>query len=355
MSASTAPTPAPQTRLAKGMPGFLLIWAGQFISYIGTGMTRFATTIWAYQITGEATALALVGFFSFAPLIIMTPFAGALVDRWNRKLVTALADLGAGVSTIALLLLYLTGNLQIWHLMVAGAFAGIFEAFQFPAFSASMSLMLKKEEYGRANGLLSLAESASGIVAPLLAGILLPLLGLGGILTIDIVTFVLAVVAVALVFIPQPPQTEAGKEGSGSLLREAAYGFQYIWRRASLLGLQSLFFFSNLFATIGMILLPAYILARTGNNATALGTVQAAFGVGGVVGGLLMSTWGGPKRRVHGVLIGFIGASLMGQMLMGLGQSLPWWWVAAFFSMAWIPLLNGSNQAIWQAKVAPDV
>jgi MFS family permease len=337
------------------MAGFTLIWAGQFISFIGTGMTRFATTVWAYQITGEATALALVGFFGFAPLIIMTPFAGALVDRWNRKLVTALADLGAGLTTVGLLILFLMGNLQVWHLMVAGAVAGIFESFQFPAFSASMSLMLKKKEYGRANGMLSLAESASGIVAPLLAGILLPLVGLGGIMAVDIVTFSLAVLAVFLVFIPQPPRTASGEEAQGNLLREAVYGFKYIWKRASLLGLQSLFFFSNFFFTMSTILLPAYILARTSNNTALLGTVQAAMGVGGVAGGLLMSTWGGPQRRIHGLLIGFMGSSLLGQALMGTGQSLPVWLTAGFLMLAFLPFINGSNQAIWQAKVAPDV
>lgn len=352
---TAASAPGRPARLATGMPGFLLIWAGQFLSFIGTGMTRFATTVWAYETTGEATALALVGFFGFAPLIIMTFFAGALVDRWNRKLVMALADLGAGVSTIALLILYLSGNLQIWHLMVAGAFAGIFESFQFPAFSASMSLMLKKEEYARANGLLALAESASGIIAPLLAGVLLPLMGLGGVMMIDVVTFALAVIAVALVFIPKPPRTESGHESQGNLLREAIYGFQYILRRASLLGLQTLFFFSNLFGTMAFILLPAYILARTGNNETQLGTVQAAAGIGGVIGGVLMSTWGGPKRRVHGVLLGFIGAAVLGQALMGLGQSLPLWMAGSFFASFFIPFLNGGNQAIWQAKVAPDV
>jgi predicted MFS family arabinose efflux permease len=218
-----------------------------------------------------------------------------------------------------------------------------------------MSLMLKKEEYARANGLLSLAESASGIIAPLLAGVLLPLLGLGGVMTIDIVTFVFAVLGVALVFVPKPPRTTAGSEARGNLLSEAIYGFQYILRRASLLGLQALFFFSNLFASTAFILLPAYILARTGNNETQLGTVQAALGVGGVVGGVLMSTWGGPKRRVHGVLLGFIGASLLGQVVLGAGQMLTLWLVGGFFNSFFIPFLNGGNQAIWQAKVAPDV
>ena len=346
---------SPQSRLPTGMTAFTLIWFGQLISFVGTGMTRFALTVWAYETTGSAAVLAQVGFFSFVPIILVTPFAGALVDRWNRKLVMMLSDLGAGLSTIALLILYVTGNLQIWHIMVAGAFAGIFESFQFPAFSASISTMLNKAQYVRANAMLSLAESASGIVAPVLAGFLLVAIGIGGIMAIDIITFSLAVIAVLLVHIPQPGRSREGAEAGAGIWREAAYGFRYIWRRPSLLGLQASFFFSNLFSSIGIILLPAMILARTGNNETTLGLVQSALGIGGVVGGLLLSTWGGPQRRIHGLLLGFIGISLLGQSLLGIGQALPLWAAAGFFVGFFIPFINGSNQAIWQAKVAPDV
>ncbi len=344
-----------RSHLPRGMTAFTLIWFGQLISLVGTSMTRFALTVWAFETTGSAAVLAQVGFFSFVPIILVTPFAGALVDRWNRKLVMILSDLGAGLSTIALLVLYFTGNLQIWHIMVAGAFAGIFESFQFPAFSASISTMLTKAQYLRANAMMSLAESSSSIVAPVMAGVLLPLIGIGGIMTIDIVTFSLAVLAVLVVFIPQPKRSQEGEEAGRGIWREAAYGFRYIWRRPSLLGLQSTFFFSNLFSAVTIILLPAMILARTGNNETTLGIVQSTLGIGGVVGGVLLSTWGGPQRRIHGLLVGFIGISLLGQTLMGMGQALPLWAVAGFFTGFFIPFINGSNQAIWQAKVAPDV
>jgi MFS transporter, DHA3 family, macrolide efflux protein len=343
-----------QPRMA-GMGTFIFIWIGQAISMLGSGMTQFALTIWAYQTTGEATALALVGFFSYAPVVFVSPLAGALVDRWNRKLVMMLSDLAAGLSTIVVLILYSTGQLQIWHLCVTGAFAGIFGAFQFPAFSAAMSMMVPKEQYTRANGLVALAEAATGIVAPILAGLLLTVIGISGVMLIDIVTFVFAVSAVALVFIPQPPESEAGREGRGSLWRESIYGFQYIWARKSLLGIQLTFTISNFFFAIGMVLVAPMILARTGNNELALGTIQSFMGVGGVVGAVLLSTWGGPRRRIHGVLGGFIIGSLFGQSVMGMGQSLPVWALAAFGSMVVLPFINGSNQSIWQAKVAPDV
>lgn len=339
----------------SGMRGFSVIWVGQLISLLGTGMTRFALTIWAYQETGSATALALVAFFSFGPVVLLSPVAGALVDRWNRKVVVMLSDLAAGSTTIVLLLLYVTGNLEIWHLYVMGALAGAFESFQFPAFSAAMTMMLNKEQYGRANGMMSVADSAAGIATPLLAGLLLTLIGIGGIMTIDIVTFVLAVTAVLITHIPQPETTAVGAQARSSLWRESLFGFQYIWARPSLLGMQMMFFLANLFGGYSAVLLAPLILARTDNNELLLGTVQSAFGIGGLLGGIALSLWGGPRQKVHGVLLGMVGNFLLGAFVLGIGQTLGFWLVGAFFTMFFIPILNGSNQAIWQAKVAPDV
>ncbi|MCC6616587.1 MAG: MFS transporter [Anaerolineae bacterium] len=337
------------------MRGFTLVWVGQFVSLLGTAMTQFGLTIWAYQLTGQATALALVGFFNFAPTIILSPIAGVLVDRWNRKLTMMLSDIGAGAATIAVFLLYSSGNLQIWHLYAAGLVTGAFQAFQFPAYSASISLMISEKDYGRANGMLGLAESASSIIAPPLAGFLLAAIGLSSIMLIDIVTFIFAVGALALVFIPQPTATSEGAESRGHLLRESIYGFRYIVARPSLLGLQLVFLCINLLATLAMAVFAPMILARTNQQADALALTQAATGAGGVVGGLLMSVWGGPRPRVHGVLLGMAASSLLGMAVLGTQGGLLVWTVSAFVMTFFIPMINGSNQAIWQAKVAPDV
>ncbi len=337
------------------MTGFTVVWLGQVVSLLGTAMTGFALTIWAWQVTEQATALALVGFFTFGPTVLLSPVAGALVDRWNRKLVMMLSDLGAGAATVVTLALYLSGGLKVWHLYVLGAWTGAFGAFQFPAYSAAISTMLPKAQYARASGMLSLAESASAIAAPVLAGVLLTVIGIGGIMVIDIVTFTVALLALLWVAIPQPEASEEGKGSRGSLFKESLYGFRYIVKRPSLLGLQLVFTTINLIFTFGFIVLAPMILARTGNDELILGGVQSALGVGGVAGGVLLSVWGGPKRRVHGVLVGMAASSLLGATLMGVGQFLPLWLVAAFLSAFFIPILNGSNQAIWQAKVAPDV
>jgi MFS family permease len=337
------------------MRGFTVVWIGQLVSLLGTAMSNFALTIWAYEITGRATALALVGFFFLTPMLLMSPIAGAIVDRSDRKLMMMLSDLAAGVTTVAILLLYLAGDLHIWHLYVTAAISGTFQTFQWPAYSAAITMMLSKEQYARANGLMELAGSASGVFAPVLAGALLGFIGLVGILILDIVSFVVAIGTLLLVHIPQPETTTAGREGRGSLWKESLYGFQYIFRRPSLLGLQLVFMVINLTSSLAIAVFAPMILARTGNDGAILGTVQSAGAVGGVLGGVAMGAWGGPKRRVRGVLVGMVLTSLLGQFLLGLGRGLLVWAAAGFFMNFFIPFVNGSNQAIWQAKVAPDV
>jgi MFS family permease len=233
--------------------------------------------------------------------------------------------------------------------------AGAFESFQFPAYSAAITTMLPKSQYTRANGMLSLVESTSQIGAPLLAGILLAMIGLSGILLIDIVTFIVAITTLLFVFIPRPVQTEAGRQGQGSLWQESLYGFRYIFERPSLLGLQLIFLSGNLIGSVSFILLPALILSRTGNNELILGSVQSMLGVGGVIGALLLSAWGGPQRRIHALLLSWTLAGLLGEVLLGVARTPLMWGTATFFAGFFIPFINGSNQAIWQAKVAPDV
>jgi MFS family permease len=342
-------------RMLSGMPGFLSFWIGQVISLLGTSMSLFALTIWAYEITGSATALALVGFFFVTPLLVISPVAGALVDRSNRKFMMMISDLASGLVTIAILALYLSGKLEIWHLYIAGGISGAFQAFQWPAFSAAITTMLPKEQYGRANGLMSLAESGSGIFAPLLAGTLLGFIGLAGILLIDIATFIFAIAALLIIHVPQPKTTEEGQEGSGSLWKESMFGFWYILKRPSLLGLQIVFMLGNFITGIPLAIIAPMILAHTNNNEIIFGTVSSAGAAGGLIGGLAMSAWGGPTPKIHGVLGGWLLASFFGSILMGLGQSLPVWAAASFIAGFIVPILNGSNQAIWQAKVAPDV
>lgn len=343
------------SRRPSGMFGFSIVWLGQLVSMSGSMMTRFALTIWVWQETGEATALAIVALFSFAPAIFFSPIAGAIVDRVSRKRVMIASDLAAGLSTVALLILFSTGHLEIWHLWAAGFFASSFESFQFPAYSAAITTMVEKKHYTRANAMLGMVHSAPMIIAPVLAGSLLHVIGINGIMVIDIATFIFAIGMLLVVVIPNPAETAAGRASRGTLLQESVFGFRYIFSNRSLLGLLLIFLAINLTFTLAMVLLAPMILARTGNNETILGTTMMMFGVGAVVGALIITAWGGFKRRIHGVLLGITSSSLFGMVIVGLGQSIQVWAVGAFLVAFFMPLINGSSQGIWQAKVAPDI
>ncbi len=354
-----------ERRRLAGMRGFVIVWLGQMVSLLASSMTGFGMTLWMYRQTESATAMGLMQVAFITPFLLFSPIAGVMVDRHNRKLMMMVSDLMAAFSTAAVFGLYVSGYLEFWHLYVAAVVNGLGNTFQWPAYSAAISTMVPREHFGRANGLMSLLESGPGVLAPMLAGALLAteIEGFGPwesvdsfalIMLIDLVTFFLAMGALLLVYIPQPPKTEAGEEAKGKIWQEAAYGFGYIFKRPSLLGLQLIFFFGNLFAGIGFALLAPMILARTGQDSLIYGTVQTAGAVGGIVGGIGMSLWKGFDRRVHGVLGGWMVAGFALAAL-GLGRSLAVWVPMMALLGLMTPLINTSNQAIWQAKVAPDV
>jgi DHA3 family macrolide efflux protein-like MFS transporter len=346
----------PPARRPAGMTGFSVVWLGQMVSVLASNMTSFALTIWMFQQTRSATAMGLMQVSFLAPFLLISPFAGALVDRYNRKLMMMVSDLVAVTATCAILLLQATGLLQYWHLYVAVVIQGLGSSFQWPAYLAAISVMVPKEQYGRANGMMSLIDSGPGVFSPILAGALLPFIGLTGILLIDVATFFLAIAALLMVTIPQPQTTAEGEAGQGSLLQEAAYGFKYIFGRRPLLALLLTILLLNLVQGLsGGALLAPMILSRTGDNSVALGAVESAWAIGGVLGGLLMSAWGGPKRRIRGMLLGWMVFTLFGQVLLGLGRGLILWIPAVAIGAMSFPISQGCSNAIWQAKVAPDV
>jgi MFS transporter, DHA3 family, macrolide efflux protein len=339
-----------------GMQKFSLIWFGQLISMFGTATTRFALLVWAYEKTGEATTTALLGFFSFILYVLVSPVAGVLIDRLDRRLVMIVSDLGAGLMTLGLFLLYSSGDLEIWHLYIAEALTGAFEAFQLPAYSAATSLLVPKEQYGRISGMRSLAYSASQVFAPAFAGVILRFVGISGVMLIDVATFLLGVLPLIFIAIPRPQAQSAEKAVSPIAWRDLLFGFRYVAQRPGLVGLLAIYCGINLAAAIGWFgALPPMILARTGGDELALATVQSAMGIGGIIGGLLMSIWGGPKRRIHGILLLGGISFLSSDFLLGAGRNVPIWAFAAFAGSLYIPFISGCERAIWQSKVAPEV
>jgi len=362
------------TKKPAGMKAFIIIIIGQIISFLGSGMTNFAMAIWIFEQNQSATDFSLLAVAGFAPIIIFSPIAGVLVDRWNRKLVMMLSDLAAGFTTIIMLILFATGSLEVWHLYVLGFISGTFQAFQFPAFSASMSLMVPKEQYGRAAGLSSLSGPAALIFSPILAAALIHKIGVQGIMIIDIVSFVFAIGVLFFVFIPQPKKEEKAEgeeKEKSSILKDSGFGFKYIFSRPSLLGLQTMFFFINFVASFGGILMVPMILTLAQTNPeSSLGTIMTLGAVGGLAGGFIMSVWGGPKTKIHGVLLGVIFSSIFGPLLLGLGSIIGGsnsavvfgfsgavliWAISSLISNILLRILNGSSQAIWMAKVPPEL
>jgi DHA3 family macrolide efflux protein-like MFS transporter len=335
---------------------FLIIWAGQFVSQIGTALTRFALLVWLYGESGSVFDVALLGFFSFLPAFLISPIAGVWVDRLNRRTVMLLADLIAGLTTVWLLGLYSLGELQTWHLYVAQVLAGAAEAFQSPAYAAATTALVRKEAYGRANGLRSLANNGAMVVSPFLAGLLLQWIGLGGVMVIDLLTFAVAVTTLAITRIPRPQPVDGESDGQppSGFWAELRAGIEYTRARPGLVGIMLVYTGMNFAAALTYYAtLPAMILGRSGGNEFALATVQATLGGSAVVGALIVSIWGGPRRKIHGVLSGAALSFLAGDLLLALGRDLPGWVVGAVASAILVPLIDSCNMAILQAKVAP--
>jgi DHA3 family macrolide efflux protein-like MFS transporter len=336
----------------RGFRAFLLIWFGQLVSLTGSGLTGFALGVWVYQRTGSVTQFALISLFTALPGILFSPIAGALVDRWDRRWAMIISDTGAGMCTLGVAVLLFANRLEVWQIYILMALSSTFSAFQWPAYSAATTLLVPKEQFGRASGMVQLAEAVAQIGAPSLAGILLGVVQIEGVILIDFVTFLFAVLTLSLVRIPKPETTAEGKAGQGSLLREAAYGWKYIRARPGLMGLLLLFASTNFTSGIVEVLFTPLVLSFT--TAAVLGTILSIGGIGFLGGSLAMSAWGGPKVRVYGIYISLL---LQGVVLFAAGfpPQVAILATAAFLYFFGIPIVNGCSQAIWQSKTAPDV
>ena len=349
MQAAPAKSKKPIT---KGMRTFFVIWSGQLVSTIGSGLTGFALGVWIYQETGSVTLFAL-NLLAFAvPNLLVSPFAGALVDRWDRRWVMIMSDTGAGLATLSIAILYMTGNLEVWNIILATAFNSAFSTFQWPAYSAVTTLLVPKEQLGRAGGMVQIGEAISQLLAPAAAGALFVTIGLGGVIAIDFATYLFAVLTLLVVRVPRPERSKAGEEGQGSIWKEAIFGWTYISARAGLLGLLLIFAAFNFVSGLINPLIMPMVLDMT--SPEMLGVLVSIVGIGMLVGTLVMSAWGGPKRRIHGVL-GFLMVSGFFTSMLGISPLIPVIAIAGFGLMFTMPIINGSSQAIWQSKVDPDV
>jgi MFS family permease len=286
------------------------------------------------------------------PRIALSPFAGALVDRWDRRWAMILSDGGAGLGTILMFILFLNDAATIPWLVAIGAFSSAFQAFQWPAYQAAISLLVPKKNYQRASGMVQMAEALSQLIAPLFAALVIVNWGVTGLVAIDVVTFTFAIGTLFVVKFPRPPETEVGKASRGSLLSEAACGYKYLDRRHGLLALLIFFMAINLaFGFIAPVFV-AYMLSV--GTETSLGLTMTLGSTGMLVGSVVASSWKGTEHKIRGILIT---SAILGVMLMTLTLTeSPVVIVGSMFiGMFMIPIAAAMSQAIWLAKVEPDV
>ena len=341
-----------QKTASHGMRTFFVVWFGQLVSTIGSGLTGFALGVWVYQETGSTTLFAMNMLAYAIPNLVVSPFAGALVDRWDRRKIMIMSDTGAGLVTLSVAALLVTGYLEVWHVFLATAVSATFTTFQWPAYSATTTLLVPKEQLGRAGGMVQIGEAVSQLLAPAAAGALFVTTGLQGVVLIDFITYLIAVGTLLFVRFPKPETTEEGEQSKGSLLSEAVYGWKYIAARSGLLGLLLIFAAFNFLSSLTFPLITPLVLDMSSPD--VLGLLFSIVGVGMLIGTLVMSVWGGPKRRIHGVLFFLFLAGLF-TMGFGFSSSLPIMAISGFLLFLVLPTINGSSQAIWQSKVAPDV
>ncbi|MEB3356619.1 MAG: MFS transporter [Synechococcales bacterium] len=334
------------------MRTFLKIWAGQLVSTIGSYMTVFALMIWAWDVTGSATSLALVSFFAQIPRICVTPLAGIIVDRFPRKYLMLLGDVVAMLCTLAIALLYGGDRLQIWHLYGAVALYGCFGQIQTLAYSTSIALLVPKQDYTRAESMVAAVNYSGAVFSPILAGSLYPLIGLQGIIWIDLSTFLIAFVILVTSTIPRGAGDDPTPTTAPLGWTNLTTGFRHIFNQPGLVAMVLAFSLFALPSDIGKALYNPMILARSGGDAQVLGAVTTAAGIGGVLGAVLVSWKGGFKRRIHGMLLGFAGTGCC-KIALGLGHSSLVWISAHFAATLLIPLYYSSSNAIWYAKVPP--
>lgn len=348
---ATLKTRAPIWEKLTPLRTFLIVWFGQLVSIIGSGMTTFALGVYVFQQTGSATQFALMALFGMLPRVLLSPVAGVLADRWNRRKIMMVSNVGAMFSNLLVLLFLGQGPLALWQVYLATALNAGFSALLVPAYIASATLLVPKAHYGRVNGLVLLADALGQVVAPMLAGLLVSVIQIQGVILADLSTFIVAFMSLVWVKFPHPEAHGAGAK-KGSLLAEAGTGWRYLTARPGLLGLLLFFVIGNFFVGNAAALLTPLILNFT--TPQVLGRVLAVGGLGLLSGGITMSIWGGGRRRIYAV-IGFYILLGVGILLTGLHPSAVMVAVGVFLAYLSLPFVIGASQAILQSKVAPEI
>lgn len=347
-----APDTMPPTWQNKGVRSFIFISIGQIISMLGTGLTNFAISLWVLQSTRSVTQFALLLLIVTLPGIFLTPIAGAVADRANRRRIMLLSDIGSTLSTLILALLFHLGLSSIWPVACALALSSICGCFHSPAYLASVAQLVPKKHLSRANGVIQVGEGLGKIFAPALAGLLLVTIGVEGVLIIDFVTFLVAVGLMLPARIPSVAPDVVAKTGETPLRQQVAAGWIYLKARPGLFALMLFSTFMSFIMGMAEVLVPPMLLASA--SPAVVGTAVSIFGSGLLVGGVVMSAWSGPKRRIYGLFL----FALVHALALALAGARPDITIITSGLFLWtfsIPLVNGCMRVIYQLKTPPNI
>jgi len=300
-------------------PKFFIIWAGQAFSLVGSALVQFALVWWMTRTTGSATVLATATLVALLPQILLGPFVGALVDRWNRRVIMIVADTSIAAATGVLIVLFSTGLVQVWHVYAILLVRSLGGAFHHPAMTASTSLMVPRSQLARVAGMNQTLQGVLSVFSPPLGALIIGLLPMHGVLAIDIGTAALAVLPLLFLAIPNPPRQAAVADGTTrktSYWHDLAEGFTYVVKWPGLLGLILLAMLLNFLLIPSSSLTPLVVTKLYGKGVVELGWTETMFGVGVILGGLVLSAWGGFKRKIITSLVGVLGIGI-GVILVG--------------------------------------
>ncbi len=335
----------------KNMRTFTTIWIGQLISLLGSGLTSFALGVWIYSQTGKATPFAITVLFGSLPPILLAPLVGSVADRFSRKKIILLADTGAALITLAAFWLYTNGQLQIWNIYLIALLGSTFSAFQEPAFAASIVMLVPKKDLQRANGMANMASALGGLISPILGGLLVAIIGLDGIMMIDFITYFAALFTMLFSHLPMPIRSEDEQTGGG--WKTAMAGWHYLRVHSGLLKLIIFFAVVNFMLNFASVLTGPLVLSTASSE--ALGMVYSIGSLGMLLGSILLSSWGGPKRNKIRTILIFTILNGLGLGLTGIHSSPIVIAIGFFVMLFFVPLVSGTSQAIFQLLVPPDL
>jgi DHA3 family macrolide efflux protein-like MFS transporter len=344
-----------QQHNAKWQVPFFTIWTGQAVSLLGSQLVQFALVWWLTQTTGSATVLAIATMMAVLPQVFLSPIAGALIDRWNRRLVMMIADGVIALALVVLAVLYALDAVQVWHIYLLMLIRAAGGAFHWPAMQASTTLMVPQKHLSRIAGLNQALWGVANIASPPLGALLLSILPMQGILAIDVGTAALAIVPLLFVTIPQPERKEM-PEAKPSVLADMREGLRFVWGWPGMMMVVAIATLINLLLNPAFSLLPILVTDHFGGGALELAWLDSAWGIGVVLGGLTLSVWGGFRRRI---VTGMLSVALMGigTTVIGLTPATAFMVAvgAMFFDGFMNPIANGSLMATLQAIVPPQM